>query len=144
MSKKVIKHKTAKFTLEPDGFSIHTIELSMELTCREFYELKDHLYRQRETEKGNWIYPDGWGNHICTYYKDYGIRITLEHNSSENIGSFYVRMVVNPRKLIDPGASYIGILPPEESSVKKLRKAFAKLFKDTVLKMISIPINSHG
>lgn len=131
MSKKVVRHKTAKFTLEPDGFSIHTIELSMELTYREFYEIKDRLYRQQKNEKGGWIYPDGWGNHICAYYKDYGIRITLEHNSSESIETYYVRMVVNPRKLIDPGASYIGILSPEESSVKKLKKAFAKLFKDT-------------
>ena len=132
MSKKVIKHKTAKFTLEPDGFSIHTIELSMELTYRDFYEIKDHLYRQQENEKGGWIYPDDWGNHICTYYKDYGIRITLDHNRSDSVETYYVRMVVNPRKLIDPGASYIGILPPEKSSVKKLEKTFAKVFQDTV------------
>ena len=66
------------------------------------------------------------------YYKDYGIRITLEHNSSDSMETYYVRMVVNPRKLIDPGASYIGILPPEESGVKELKKAFANLFKDTV------------
>lgn len=131
MSKKVVRHKTAKFTLEPDGFSIHTIELSMELTYREFYETKDHLYLQQKNEKGGWIYPDDWGNHICTYYKEYGIRITLEHNSSDSMETYYIRMIVNPRKLIDPGASYIGILPPVESSVKKLKKAFAKLFKDT-------------
>lgn len=97
MSKKIVKHKIAKFTLEPDGFSIHTIELSMELTYREFCEFKDHLYRQRETEKGSWIYPDGWGNHICAYYKEHGIRITLEYNSSDNMDTYYIRMVVNPR-----------------------------------------------
>lgn len=132
MSKKVVKHRSAKFILESDEFSIHTIELSMELAYREFYEIKDRLYRQQETEKGNWVYPDDWGNHICTHYKEYGIRITLEHNSSGSTDTYYIRMAVNPRKLIDPGASYIGILPPEESSVKKLKKAFAKLFKDAV------------
>ena len=36
MSKRIVKHKTARFTLEPDGFSIHTIELSMEISYREF------------------------------------------------------------------------------------------------------------
>ena len=132
MSKKIVKRKTAKFTLEPDGFSIHTIELSMEISYREFHTIKDQLYRQQESRKGSWIYPDNWGNHICTYYKDYGVRITLEHNGSEKIDTYFIRMVVNPRKLIDPRASYIGILPPEKYSVKKLKKAFAKLFQNTV------------
>ena len=56
--------------------------------------------------------------------------IRLEHN--QLVGTYYLRMVVNPRKLIDPRASYIGILPPEKSSVKKLKKAFSKLFQNTV------------
>ena len=140
MSKKIIKHKTAKFTLEPDGFSIHTMELSMEITYREFHTLKEHLYRQQGNTKGGWIYPDDWGNYICMYYKECGIRITLEHNSSESMETYYIRMVVNPRKLIDPKSSYIGILPPEESSIKKLKSAFAKLFKDTVFES---DINSY-
>jgi hypothetical protein len=41
-------------------------------------------------------------------------------------------MVVNPRRLIDPESSYLGILPPTKDSLGKLDKAFKKLFKKTV------------
>lgn len=132
MSKKIVKHKTANFTLEPDGFSIHTFELSKKLSTTEYYDIKDQLYRQLEQSGGKpWVYKDGYGNHICVLYTGYGINsIRLEHNRSAD--TYFLRMVVNPRKLIDPKSSYIGILPPEEASIKALRKAFAKLFKDTV------------
>lgn len=134
MSKKIVKHKTAKFTLEPDGFSVHTFELSKKLSATEYYDIKDQLYRQQEQSVGkSWIYEDGYGGHICLLFSGHGINsIRLEHNSSEGMDTYYIRMVVNPRKLIDPSSSYIGILPPEGSSIKALRKAFAKLFKGTV------------
>lgn len=131
MSKKIIKHKTANFMLEPDGFSIHTFELSRKLKPTEYYAMKDRLYRQQEQSGGkSWIHKDSYGNHICQLYTGYGINsIRLEYNQSAD--TYYLRMVVNPRKLIDPKSSYIGILPPKKSSVKKLKKSFAKLFKDT-------------
>ena len=44
MSKKIVKHKTANFTLEPDGFSIHTFELSKKLSATEYYDIKDIFY----------------------------------------------------------------------------------------------------
>ena len=127
MSKKIIKHKSASFTLEPDGFSIHTFELSRKLTKMEYNSLKSSLYKQQEqsAQKG-WVYKSkNWkGVHICTLYAQYGIRITLEHNESESFDTYFVRMVINPRKLIEPDCSYLGILPPEESSVKQLKKSF--------------------
>lgn len=132
MSKKIVKHKTANFTLEPDGFSIHTFELSKKLNATEYYDIKDQLYRQQKQSGGKpWIYQNGYGGHICLLFSSHGINsIKLEHNQSAD--TYFLRMVVNPRKLIDPESSYIGILPPEESSIKALRKAFAKLFKETV------------
>ena len=134
MSKKIIKHKNASFTLEPDGFSIHTFELSRKLTKMEYDRLKDSLYKQQEqsTQKG-WMYKSkNWkGVHICTLYAQYGIRITLEHNESESFDTYFVRMVINPRKLIEPDCSYLGILPPEESSVKQLKKSFEELFQES-------------
>ena len=134
MSKKIISKRKSSFTLEPDGFSIHTFELSRQLTHKEYCSVKDGLYRQQEnTANSGWIYKDDYGNHICTLYKKYGIRtIKLEHNESDRMDTYFIRMVVNPRKLIDPESSYIGILPPEKSSIKQLKKAFAKLFEDTV------------
>lgn len=45
---------------------------------------------------------------------------------------YYLRLIVNPRVLIEPGCSYLGILPPEKSSIKQLTKAFCKLLEGTV------------
>lgn len=132
MSKKKTQTKKATFTLEPDGFSIHTFELSRRMTHREYHSMKDKLYRKQEqSAKRGWLYRDDYGNHICTLYAEHGIRsITLEHNQKAE--TYFVRIVVNPRKLIEPDCSYIGILPPEESSVHKLKKKFKKLFAGTV------------
>lgn len=132
MSKKIVKHKTARFTLEPDGFSIHTFELSRKLKPTEYYAMKDQLYRQQEQSDGKpWIHKDSYGNHICQLYTDYGINsIKLEPNRLAD--TYYLRIVVNPRKLIDPKSSYIGILSPEKSSIKKLKRAFVELLQDTV------------
>lgn len=131
MSRKTIQRKKAVFTLEPDGFSIHTFELSKQLTAREYRSIKDQMFLQQEQSGGNWIRKDDYGNHIYRLYAGHGINsIKLEHN--KEVDTYFIRIVVNPRKLIDPESSYIGILPPEESSVKSLRKAFAKLFKNTV------------
>ena len=55
-------------------------------------------------------------------YEQYGLRIILEHaHDQENSRGYYVRMVVNPRKVIDPGASYIGIFSPVKSSITELQ-----------------------
>ncbi len=133
MSKRKEVTKTSYFTLEPDGFSIHTFELSRQVTPGGYYSIKDNLYsQQKKFEDKVWIYADEYGNHICTLYKKYGIRIKLEHNHSKDVDTYFIRIVVNPRKLIDPESSYIGILPPEESSIEQLEKAFEKLFKKTV------------
>lgn len=118
--------------MEPDGFSIHTFELSKRLKAKEYYAIKDQLYCQQKQSNGRaWIHKDNYGNHICSRYSCYGISsIRLEHN--QTVDTYFVRIVVNPRRLIDPESSYIGILPPEKSSVRKLQETFAELFEDTV------------
>ena len=134
MSKKVRKHKNSCINLSPDGFSVHTFEISRKLTEFEWNHCKDKLYCQQKETGEYWIYPDKRykENHICKKYSDHGIRVRLEHNKS-NVGaeSYYVRMVINPRKLTNPDSSYLGILPPNESSIKQLVKAFQKLMTGT-------------
>jgi len=95
--------------------------------------MKDNLYGSQEDKKDIVIYQERKGRHCCTKFGKYGVRICLEHNQGESgFDTYYVRMIINPRVLIEPGCSYLGILPPEESSIKKLEKAFRKLFKNTV------------
>lgn len=129
MKKETIKTKTAKFQLAPDGFSIHTFELSRKLDTKEYHDIKSSLYEGAE-QTGGVMYKEKEGRHICGLYTNYGIRLFLEHNT-KTFDTYFIRMTVNPRKLIDPDCSYLGILKPTESSIDKLCKAFRKLFRDT-------------
>ncbi|MBR3561599.1 MAG: hypothetical protein IKI39_06160 [Oscillospiraceae bacterium] len=45
---KSIRRKTATFELEPDGFSIHTFELSCQIKGKQYREIKDILDRFEE------------------------------------------------------------------------------------------------
>lgn len=136
MSKKGLK-RVATFSLEGEGFSIHTFELTYQYTERSWMYLKDKLYRElekRDPSEKAWIYAENKerDRYICTRYSGKGVRIILEHNTGRNgHETYYVRMVVNPRKLLDPDASYLGILKPEKDVGQKICKAFRKLFKGT-------------
>jgi len=133
MTKPVVRHKKTTLALEPDGFSIHTFEISRKLTEHEWTSVKSALYDQN-TEPSNpkaVTYPDPnfSEDHICFAYSKHGIRIRLEHRKDFH----YIRMIVNPRRLIDPDSSYLGILPPSDESIDKLEKAFRKLFNETTI-----------
>ena len=140
MSTKYLK-RTAAFYLNSDGFSIHTIELSVQYTERGWRALKDKLYKELEKRKRDddvWLYPAGkqqkryQDNYICTRFAKSGVRITLEHNiNKDGNDNYFVRMVINPRKLIDPHSSYLGILKPTEDAVEEISEAFHKLMEGT-------------
>src|SRR5699024_1186653 len=132
MSTKYLK-RTAAFYLNSDGFSIHTIELSVQYTERGWRALKDKLYKELEKRKRDddvWLYPAGkqqkryQDNYICTRFAKSGVRITLEHNiNKDGNDNYFVRMVINPRKLIDPHSSYLGILKPTADAVEEVTEA---------------------
>ena len=124
--------KKARFELEADGFSIHTFEISRKLTKSEWNYCKGKLYDQNKISPKICIYQESKGVHRVSQYEQYGLRITLEHaHDQEDSRGYYVRMVVNPRKVIDPDASYIGIFPPEKSSITELQAAFHALLKSS-------------
>ena len=60
MSKKGLK-RVATFSLEGEGFSIHTFELTYQYTERSWMYLKDKLYRElekRDPSEKAWIYAE--------------------------------------------------------------------------------------
>nr|WP_302665411.1 hypothetical protein [uncultured Agathobaculum sp.] len=131
MSKKVKRRKNVEICWEPDGFSIHTIELSIKLSQSVWNQCKKHLYEEQIQTGNHIIYPDNQcrGHHICTKYADAGIRIRLEKvDSSKERPNHFIRMVVNPQRLIYPQSGYLGILPPDENSIELLEKTFRHLF----------------
>lgn len=98
MGKKVRKYKNVEIVLEPDGFSIHTIELSRKVSQTEWKQIKSDLYDYNEQYSENIIHPDGLyhGCHICTRYAEAGIRIRLEHIKDKNeTKGHYIRMIVS-------------------------------------------------
>ena len=130
--RKIVTRK-ARFELEADGFSIHTFEISRKLTKSEWNYCKGKLYDQSKVFSKDCVYKESKGVHRVSRYEANGLRITLEHaHDQENSRGYYVRMVVNPRKVIDPDASYIGIFPPERSSITELQAAFHALLKQSV------------
>ena len=131
MSKKIQKKRTS-FELEPDGFSIHTFELSRQLTHHEYKKLKENLYELAEIRKQKRrVYKDSYGIHRCWLFSEQGIRIRLEKFDIGGYDRYYLCMVVNPRQLIDPDPTYLGIFPPEEKSLKQLQGSFKELFLGT-------------
>ena len=136
MHKKGLK-RTAFFTLTNDGFSIHTFELSRQYTQRSWNAIKDRLYReleQRAPGEQAWIYAVSKkrDRYLCTRYARYGVRIELEHNiNTAGPETFFIRMTINPRKLLDPQSSYLGILSPTKDAAETIAKAFRKLLKNT-------------
>jgi len=128
---KIVTRK-ARFMLEADGFSIHTFEISKKLTKSEWNYCKGKLYDQNQVSSKICIYQESKGVHRVSQYEANSLRITLGHaHDQEDSRGYYVRMVVNPRKVIDPNASYIGIFPPEKSSIIELQAAFHALLKSS-------------
>ena len=130
-----MKKNAGTFRIEPDGFSIHTFELSKKVTNNDYKRMRDRLYCQRP--KGE-IYRDracqGEGErHRCRWFQRNGLRISLEKDVHGQISTCYLRIAVNPRKLIDPNSSYLGILPPTEESVQDVFKMFFVVLKDSGL-----------
>ena len=130
-----MKKKSGIFKLESDKFSIHTFEISKKLTNQDYKRMRDRLYHQ--CSKGE-IYRDrawqGEGErHRCRWFQQNGLRISLEKDVHGHISTCYLRVAVNPRKLIDPNSSYLGILPPTEESVQDVSKMFFVVLKDSGL-----------
>ena len=130
-----MKKNAGTFRIEPNGFSIHTFELSKKVTNNDYKRMRDRLYCQRP--KGE-IYRDrawqGEGErHRCRWFQQNGLRISLEKDVHGQISTCYLRIAVNPRKLIDPNSSYLGILPPTEESVQDVSKMFFVVLKDSGL-----------
>lgn len=86
---------------------------------------KDRLYTEQEKSNKTWIYSakSCKGVYICSKYADIGIRIRLEYTSGKK------KAGTNPHKLIYPQSGYLGILPPDESGIELLGKAFRHQFR---------------
>lgn len=137
MGKKISKLCEAIFVSLSELFSIHTFEVFARLTAREYTRIKNNLFNiQNEQKLKGGIYKEkswkGKGERYrCSIFKKSGIRITLEKNCNKEMEFYIIRIIVNPRKLIDPHCPPVGIFIPEKANIKKVAEAFNEVLKDT-------------
>lgn len=129
---KSIRRKTAKLELEPDGFSIHTFELSCQIKGKHYHEIKDYLYSLR-TDSGKILtFTENKQVVKCIAFSDYGLNISLVKNDSDHgYQGYYVRIFVSPRRLLDPETDYLGILPPHKKSIDEVAEKFKTILANT-------------
>ena len=79
-SRKITKHKTAVFNLEPDGFSIHTFSLTRHLTQTKYYTIKENMYLNYPGTYETFSNGENGSAYIfhhCNAFNRYGVRICL-------------------------------------------------------------------
>ena len=113
MSKKVF--------LTSDGFSFHTIELRWNPTDAVFDRL-------RQCSRGGEFYPVKENGGVfawrCNAFSRNGIQVFLTRGHQNMIS-----LTVNPRKLIEPDASYLGIVPPYQDTLEEIRDNFTLVMR---------------
>lgn len=125
--------------LTSDGFSFHTTELKYFPTMTEYRARKKYFYDLAREKHKNFMYPISYGNqetHCCKRFKKQGTNLYFSVTKGSHAT---IKAVVNPRKLIDPDSSYLGIFPPDEDSVRE----FADSFTD-IMRKIDLPDFSEG
>lgn len=118
-----------------EGFSFHTIELKRVYNSSDKYDaVFSHL---KKTSNHNEFYPlknfDG-SCHFCGHFSKHGIRLYLtkkKHKEKEYL--YIIKAVINPRKLIDPDCSYLGIMPSDEKSLDRMEERFTEIMRKVEL-----------
>ena len=123
------RNMSKKVYLTSDGYSYHTLELRYNPTDKAF---RDCFERLQQYSKAQELYPqkdpDGriyaWR---CNAFSRYGIQVFLTRGHQNMIS-----LTVNPRKLLEPDASYLGIVPPYQSTLEEIRDSFTFTAPDTL------------
>lgn len=103
--------------------SFHTFELKTVL--HDDAEFKLILKRLKSLSKRQEFYllsEYGGNTYFCGHFSKHGIRIYLTQFKQWNI----VKLVINPRLLIDPNATYLGIMLPDKKHLDQMELNFTK------------------
>ena len=125
--------------LTSDGFSFHTAELKYFPTMTEYHARTNYLYDTAREKNKNFMYPISCGNletHCCKWFKKQGTNLYFSVTEGPHAT---IKAVVNPRKLIDPDSSYLGIFPPNEESVSEFADSFT-----SIMRKVGLPDFSEG
>lgn len=83
------KPGAGSFQLEPDGFSIHTLEIVKKLSNKEYKRIRDSIYQK--CPKGEMYSDRGWQGegerYRCKWFWREGLRINLEKNVHKQVST---------------------------------------------------------
>lgn len=109
-----------------EGFSFHTIELKQTyFSTAKYNKIFEQLMRSSKDKDFYNLADYGEGRYFCGHFSKHGIRIYL--SSFENRHT--IKLVINPRKLIEPDSSYLGIMMTDEKSLDKMEHHFTDLMR---------------
>lgn len=113
-----------------EGFSFHTIELKQIYRDSREHKYKKafrHLKRISGNDEFYELKKYNSGCHFCGHFSKHGIRIYLSGNGDKSLHT--IKAVINPRKLIDPDCSYLGIMQTDEKSLDKMEHRFTEIMR---------------
>lgn len=117
-----------------EAFSVHTIELCCHPTMKEFHRTIDRLFTlsRKMAHKGMFLLPSKHASsktYSCILFADQGVRLYLSILNPNDVPRAYVKMFINPRKLLDSSSSYLGIMPLDEQSFVRFSENFTDLMR---------------
>lgn len=121
-----------------DGYSFHTLELKIHPDRKDFDRALKLLYKAAKKSKNSrqTTYPlkeyesETLKPHCSTILSRHGILLYLtEKINKKGWHSYTIKAVVNPRKVLDPRCSYLGIAPTDEESLDQFQDEFTTLMR---------------
>ena len=114
-----------------EGFSFHTIELKQVYSSSDKYNAAFSHLKKISNQKE--FYPLKEFDNICYFcghFSKHGIRLYLTMKKAKKKKYRYsIKAVINPRKLIDPDCSYLGIMPSDEKSLDQMEERFTEIMR---------------
>ena len=120
-----------------DGYSFHTLELTAHPDSGSFNTSLELLYKDAKKCKDSrrTTYPlkkygsEPLRTYCSTMLSQYGILLYLTEKLKKDWHKYTIKAIINPRKAVDPGCSYLGIAPADEESLDRFQDAFTALMR---------------
>ena len=112
--------------LMSEGFSFHTLELKISFRShQQFHEIVKHLKSLSSNTEFYELEKYEGEKYFCGRFSKHGIRIYL----SKHQDWYIVKLIINPRLLIDKKASYLGIMLSDEKSLEEMEHRFTDIMR---------------
>lgn len=127
----------SKIKTTSDGYSFHTPALTVHPDSDGYHESLERLYKAAKKSKDphQTAYPlkkyesKTLKPHCSTMLSPHGILLYLTESIRKDWHKYTIKAVVNPRKVLDPECSCLGIAPTDEESLDRFQDEFTTLMR---------------